>query len=290
MNMLSPKSTQPLRPKQLVAAALQNVLGWRWTARVFRHIDRASLTALPERRVFEPELKLVPFLITKPGVVFDIGANVGEYTYVLAKTVGPRFTYAVEPVPQLSSRLVRLFPGVTVLNLAMSDAEDTQTLKIPVIDGKPLWSRSTLEQISEAGEAGAIFEQVRLRTLDALCDEFKISDVAFIKIDVEGHEQKVLHGATKLLARCRPVLLVEIEQRHHPEPITGIFSWMRDRGYSGFFYDSRRMALRPVGEFSIDADQRIEMLGTAEYVNNFFFVRENAAENLIAAVHRAVRS
>jgi FkbM family methyltransferase len=279
----------PLRQRQLVVATLEKVLGARWKPIAFRYIDQTSLTALSRRRVFEPELKLVPFFISKPGAVFDIGANVGQYTYVLEKTVGARHTYSIEPVPQLCSKLMRLFPEVKVLNLALSETEGTQSLKIPVIAGSPLWSRSTLERFSEPGEESSIFEHVHLRTLDALCDENNVRDVAFIKVDVEGHEQKVLNGATKVIARFHPVLLVEIEQRHYAQPIADLFSWIQKQGYSGLFYDVRRMSLRPIAEFSIDSDQRVETLGTADYVNNFFFVREDAAHNITDAVHRAIR-
>jgi hypothetical protein len=98
----------------------------------------------------------------------------------------------------------------------------------------------------------------------------------------------VLNGATKVMARCHPVLLVEIEQRHHTEPITGIFSWIQKQGYSGLFYDLRRMSLRPIAEFSIDSG-RVETLGTADFVNNFFFVKHEAAHHIMEAVLSATR-
>jgi hypothetical protein len=51
---------------------------------------------------------------------------------------------------------------------------------------------------------------VRVRTLDNWADEEGIDRVDFIKLDVEGAELSVLKGATGLLARKRPVLLVEV--------------------------------------------------------------------------------
>jgi FkbM family methyltransferase len=279
----------PARQRQVIVAALQRVLGPRWKTIVFRHIDQTSLKTLSQTRAFEPELKLVPFFLSKAGATFDIGANVGEYTYVLERTVGPQQTYSIEPVPQLYSKLTRLFPAANVLRVALSDVEGTQSLKIPIVDGNPLWSRSTLERFSEIGETGAVMESVHLQTLDGLCEEINVTDVQFIKIDVEGHEEKVLHGAAKVLARWHPVLLVEIEQRHHAEPIARVFSWIQEQGYSGHFYDVQKMALRPIGDFSIDSNQRIDMLGTTNYINNFFFVREEGAEQMIEAVHQRIR-
>jgi len=288
LNRNTVRSIFPDGPRQLLVAAFQKVLGSRWKTIAFRHIDQTSLSELSRRRDFELELKLVPLFISKPGAVFDIGANVGEYTYVLEKTVGSQYTYSIEPVPQLSSKLRKLFPKCTVLDVALSGEEGTQRLKIPIINGDPLWSRSTLEQFSEVGETSALFEQVRAQTLDTLCDEINVKDVQFIKIDVEGHELKVLQGATRVLATSRPVLMVEVEQRHHAEPITALFSWMQTLGYSGLFYDAKRMSLRPVEEFSADSDQRLDLLGTASYINNFFFVKKDAVENVTSIVHKAI--
>ena len=59
--------------------------------------------------------------------------------------------------------------------------------------------------------------------------------VAFIKCDVEGHEDAVMRGARRLLARDRPPVLVEIEQRH------------RSRGRRGGDRSVRRAGLRGLG-------------------------------------------
>ena len=40
------------------------------------------------------------------------------------------------------------------------------------------------------------------------------SPVGFIKVDVEGHEEEVIDGGFRVIARDHPVLLIEIEERH----------------------------------------------------------------------------
>src|ERR1700689_130154 len=119
----------PDAPRELASAALRRVLGSRWPSIGFRHIDQTPISALSKSKLFEPELKLLPLFTLKPGSVFDVGANIGEYTYVLGKTVGLENVYAIEPVPRLCSRLRALFPKAHVLEMALSDAAGTLALK-----------------------------------------------------------------------------------------------------------------------------------------------------------------
>ena len=274
----------PSTPREIASSALRRLMGSRWKAIAFRHIDQTPISAFSNSRPFEPELKLLPLFLSKPGIVFDVGANIGEYTYVLEKAVGPENTYAIEPVPRLISRLKSLFPRAHILHTALSDDAGTLTLKIPIIQGAPLWARSTLEQFVEDGETGALFQDVPVVSLDQLCERLHISDVQLIKIDVEGHERKVLSGALKILQACRPVLQVEIEQRHHLESITELFSWIQQQGYSGFFFDPQTMLLRPVKDFSVGRNQDLQSLGGGHYINNFLFLNERFAQSTIESV------
>jgi FkbM family methyltransferase len=277
----------PLR--EFSSALLRRILGSHWTSIGFRHIDRTPLSTLSKGRFFEPELKLLPFFISKPGFVFDVGANVGEYTYVLEKAVGSENVYGIEPLPQLCARLRALFPKAHILNMALSDTDGTLTLKTPIINGSPLWTRSTLERFVDNGETGALLEEVPVLPLDVLCEQLGVRDVALIKIDVEGHEKSVLLGASTVLQSCHPVLLVEIEQRHHVEPVTELFSWIEALGYHGLFFDSQTMSLRPIDEFSVDHYQQLANFSSGPYVNNFFFTNEVSAKTMVEIVDRAAK-
>jgi hypothetical protein len=108
--------------------------------------------------------------------------------------------------------------------------------------------------------------------LDAVVDE----DVAFVKIDVEGHELNVLNGAVELIDRCQPVFLVEAEDRHRTQATRSVFEFFGDKAYRGYFLK---------GDDVITTDQfEAERLQDASallpnggrrngqsYVNNFFF-------------------
>ena len=110
---------------------------------------------------------------------------------------------------------------------------------------------------------------VMLERLDA----FEFLDLMFVKIDVEGAELDVLRGGAETLRRCRPLLLVEIEQRHHREPIAEVFEQIALFGYDGAFLDGSGR-LRPLSAFDVERWQLEAVLRPDRgqpYINNFFF-------------------
>jgi uncharacterized protein YndB with AHSA1/START domain len=104
-------------------------------------------------------------------------------------------------------------------------------------------------------------------------DEYQFTDVSLLKVDVEGHELEVLQGASRTIDRERPVILVEVEQRHISVPIATVFRYITDYGYRGFFW--RHGRLWPIAEFASEIHQSTpgshSLIDRKEYVNNFIF-------------------
>jgi hypothetical protein len=105
--------------------------------------------------------------------------------------------------------------------------------------------------------------------------------VGFIKIDVEGHQQAVLDGALETIRRCRPRMLVEVEERLSPGGLERAKAYFRDLGYHGYFVWAGR--LEPIDRFSIEQMQKpanlpelTAMLQQRErfgrYIYNFIFL------------------
>lgn len=56
-----------------------------------------------------------------------------------------------------------------------------------------------------------------------------------MKVDAEGAEEEVLCGAANTLRRCRPVLSVEIEERHRPGSTLRVPRLMAELGFEAYF-------------------------------------------------------
>lgn len=216
----------------------------------------------------EEETKMLPKLITRAGRVVDVGANRGVYAYPLANLSS--FVELFEPNPHCAAILNSFAvnrSNVQVHNIALSDQKGFANLQVPVdAAGVEHDSSATIEKISVDGYR---VHCVQMATLDS----FQFSNVEFIKIDVEGHEGRVVNGAVKTISSHRPALLIEIEQRHCERPIADVFKQVKNFGYEGFFLGVNSK-LRPLSEFDPIKHQAVSNLGRRRgfYINNFLFL------------------
>ena len=178
----------------------------------------------------------------RPGEVFyDIGANVGFYTVLASRLVGPRgFIYAFEPLPTNVGYLTRhvelnRLSNVRLFSVALSDKKGHATF-----DPGPHRSMGKL------AADGSL--TVETETVDALVASEKLRPPSCMKIDVEGAEVDVLRGALKTLESAKPMVLVAT---HSPEIHRCVIDMLREHGY-------RTTALDP----RVDLHQTDELKGT----------------------------
>jgi FkbM family methyltransferase len=237
----------------------------------------AFLSRLADQRAARnpaSELQFLPLLVRPGELACDIGANRGVFTYWLLR-LGARVA-TFEPNPYMGRILRRRFPDaladgrLDLFDGAVSDSSGLVDLHIPR-------GYSPLATI----DGHAVGEGVPVDEVTVRC--FRLSDcldepITFIKIDVEGHEQRVVDGARDLIASFRPSLLIEAEERHRPGAVASLRASLEPLGYKGFF--ARADGLHPIETFDPARDQSLASLneaGTAArapftYINNFLFI------------------
>ena len=128
------------------------------------------------------------------GVAFDVGANIGQTTALLLETFPGAAVHAFEPVKTTFDRLQRRFanaPHFSGHRLAVSDQSGTvQVLSDPESQLNHIVARADLS----TGDV----EAVEAVTVDSFCVERGIAHIDILKIDTEGHELQVLHGAREM--------------------------------------------------------------------------------------------
>jgi len=214
------------------------------------------------RKYLEPEMFIVENLIESNYRFLDIGANLGIYSYYFRNKF--KFINSFEPLKEVSNGLKALnLKNIRVHNTAISNQEGTRILHVPMLLGNPSPGLASLEK-----RDGLCKEHiVKVETIDS----FSFDDVSLIKIDVEGHELSVLRGSIETIKRCRPIILVEIEQRHIKQDIKDVFSEFLNLNYNGFFL--KRNKLISISKFDCKKHQKLFLKNPLDniYINNFIF-------------------
>lgn len=166
------------------------------------------------KRIAEPRQRQFFAAQVEPGmVVFDVGANLGFYTTLLADLVGlSGRVHAFEPDPLSFGILARRTAkraNVESHQTAVGDHTGSITLYCHRSN------RADNRVHPSLGEETAEAVEVPLTTLDDYCAARGISRIDAVKIDVQGAEVAVLAGFERALARTRPRwLLIEFSPAH----------------------------------------------------------------------------
>ncbi len=139
----------------------------------------------------------------------DVGANRGEYTFVMAERSGASgFVYAFELHPD-NARMVhyntiRFHGRRKVENVAVNAGRN------PLVDVYPGRHHSGAEWsiLEPANETGTVEFSIPAISLDQYFDRRETLDL--VKIDVEGAGGEVLAGMRGILSESRPVLVCEV--------------------------------------------------------------------------------
>jgi len=146
-----------------------------------------------------------------PGETFwDVGANVGFYAIVAAKSLGPEGqVVAVEADPDTAKILANNFEINHLTNAHVVSAALTDTIGTVRFGRAPAtgWSGIYYENAEE-------WVSVEALTGDALMKSLSLDQVHAIKIDVEGSEAHVLKGMAGILMQNRPRLLIEVHRTY----------------------------------------------------------------------------
>ena len=174
----------------------------------------------------------------RPGdVVWDIGANVGLFTFAAAYAAGPHGkivaveadVFLVELLHKSVAARSRDRAEVMVLPVAVSD--DIAIAQFHIARR----GRSTNHLACSEGstQTGGVREtnSVMTITLDWLANQ--LAPPRVLKIDVEGAESRVLQGAEQILVRTKPVVLCEISEQN-ADTCT---QFLRAHGYTLYDFD-----------------------------------------------------
>lgn len=184
------------------------------------------------------------------GTVIDIGANVGYYSVLLARAVGPKGkVLSVEPVQlfrNVLERNCRLFTQVTVLPYALGEESGKQvTMGIP---GGHKVFRHGLTRVMEENDSSQVLFSATMKTPAEVFGSLDRLD--FIKCDVEGYEIHILPLMMDLIGRFKPVIQIETGGENRKK----IVSLLRNTGYVCYWVEREKLRAWDLQGEGPDAD------------------------------------
>lgn len=240
---------------------------------VDRHDLAVSLPAAAQGR-WEPHLVACFRMLCSHGqTAYDIGANVGYHTLLLAQLVGPSGRCcAFEPNSE-NCRLIRIgcqhnrLDNVSLWALALSDAPGWAYFSSHIGSNGGLVS----EQGFGLHGHGTVVPLARL-------DDLALPPPDFVKIDVEGAEYRALRGGERTIAAARPAIVSEFSIEMTPR-VSGVsgreyLEWIASLDYGIWLLDQKTCRPSPVRSIAT----LIAEWGGLERIEDFLFLpREKSA-------------
>ena len=219
------------------------------------------------KKNYDQEISLLKKIIDKDLESVDIGVYRGVYSYEMSKLSSHVHSFEPNPLiyPYLEKNLKKIIKNLSLYNIAVSNKSEIVDLKIPnrfnVLNKNNHEERfklglATIHKEKKKKKKQFSLFKVRAEKLDNV---IKNKNIGFIKIDVEGHEKNVLIGAENIIKKCKPKLLIEIEERHTNEKVENIIRFINDFGYNSFFSDGYNLI-------------ETKKLKNYNQKNNFFFI------------------
>lgn len=189
-------------------------------------------------RRHQPQTPLLHFLISHQiGAVFDVGANIGQFSTLVREVLPEVDIYAFEPIDECYIKLVRTFTNDQKyhpyhLALGATKIETAPMNKNAYLPSSSLLptTRSHTEHFPHTEHT--TLETVRVERLDDL--DIKIQQKALLKMDVQGYEMEVLKGAESMLSDVA-IIITEVSfiELYKSQPLfNDIYQHLYAKGFS----------------------------------------------------------
>ena len=215
----------------------------------------------------ENEIELLERFIEPGTDSIDVGVYRGVYSYEMSKY--SKNVHSFEPNPiifeYINKNLKKIINNIFLYNYALSNKNEVIDLKVPIRNEK--YNRENFEEFYELGRATIHQENTfkryeKFQITSKKIDEFNFkNNISFIKIDVEGHELEVIKGGEEIISKNKPILLVEIEERHSQSKVSDTINYINKLGYISHYYDNKIL-------------KKTSELNNLSLFNNYIFLPE----------------
>ena len=220
----------------------QSAIATRWL--------RASRVVLHRlaRAPHEADFRALAHPALAGGLLLDLGANIGQSALSACKVQPSLRVLSIEanPACEAGLRMARRLLGGRMDYRLVGVGAQAGCLRfhVPVRNSRMLLEEGTFDAASLQSPAsvarlGREGTDYILQTIDVTLlpvDALNLSP-RIVKMDLQGLELAALQGMTATLARCWPLLMVEVGEQH-----ASVVAFLAERGYGRYHWDGRHLA------------------------------------------------
>lgn len=149
--------------------------------------------------------KKLPEILTNTPIIFDVGANRGNYSRNIKKRFPNSKIYCFEPNPYIFEKInENKENNLLAFNIGMSSKEGEQKMFLSKddINGElSSLNEDVIKVIHQQKNTNSV--NIKTTTIDKFCKDKQINNIDLLKIDTEGHELEILKGASAMIAQKR---------------------------------------------------------------------------------------
>ena len=192
--------------------------------------DAVSLRVIIDGVFSGPEIKALEQFVFPHlkghAMALDIGANIGNHAASFSKYFGKIFAFEINEVVFHILQSNTVGTNIIPVHVGLSD----QAGEVSFAENFEIMGASRIE----VGSSDAA-QQMKVVPLDTFARENALTDVSFVKIDVEGHELQVLKGGAAFFQEQQPVLAFEAHFATNPSEGKRVQELLESYGYSHFW-------------------------------------------------------
>jgi FkbM family methyltransferase len=203
--------------------------------------------------------------------VLDIGANIGTYAVAFGKLLGP------------SGQVIAVEGNTETARVLAHNAHINDLTNIKVVQAVMAGKISAIEEVRTEGSSQSEFRrnadgagEMRAITIDQLCAS--LTNLHFIKIDVNGADFEILNGGYETLKRFRPSILIEFSPGMiEPKDFSRTLEILEEQSYNLSFFRGHSVgALEPMNRRMLEETYAFwRKIAGGCWMNLFFTPRRN---------------
>jgi len=174
------------------------IYGW-WLPKEDQHFEGyfSQSVQVGDKRLYQPQHidRCFYHIKNRKHTAIDVGGHCGFWSFYLGRNF--KKVYAFEPVEIFRECFKKNIPhgNVELLPVALGNENGFVSMNVELENTGATHVSSNTNDL----------DKVELKKLD----DYELTDVDFIKIDVEGYENQVVLGAKETLLRNKPIIIVE---------------------------------------------------------------------------------